>query len=113
MNTEYDYSVVRPVLGKSKLREVAYMIKGRPAPIIRKPTLYLRNVSANSNTGNIQNVYGNNVAAWKAQAQTLGASSMSRPSPGQIAMRRRHERETKTALRELGKLVRGQIHYYD
>jgi hypothetical protein len=71
MQTEYDYSVVSPVakVDKRKLRELAYMIAGRPAPTIRKPTLYIRRVNANNN-GNIQNVYGNNIAAWK----TLEAS---------------------------------------
>jgi hypothetical protein len=102
MQTEYDYSVVRPVVDKSKLRKLAYMIKGGVAPSIRRPTLYLRKFNTN-NGNNIKNVYGNNVAAWRTQ----GASSFQRPSPGEIAVRRRHERETKTALRELGRMVRG------
>jgi hypothetical protein len=104
MNTQYDYSVINPVVDKSKLRELAYMIKGQVAPTttIHKPTLYLRKINTNNNA-NIQNVYGNNVAAWRTQ----GASSFQRPSPGEIAVRRRHERETKTALRELGRMVRG------
>jgi hypothetical protein len=76
------------------------MIAGRPAPTIRKPTLYIRKVNANNN-GNIQNVYGNNIADWK----TLGVSYQ-RPNAGEIAARRRREKETKTALRELGRMVR-------
>jgi hypothetical protein len=102
MQTEYEYSVVRPVVDKSKLRKLAYFIKGQTAPPIRRPTLYLRKINTNNN-GNIPNVYGNNVAAWRTQ----GASSFQRPSPGDIAVRRRHERETKSALRELGRMVRG------
>ena len=110
MKTEYDYSVVRPVVDKSKLRELAYMIRGEVPSTIRKPTLYLRKIGTNYDNGNsnIQNVYGNDVAAWK----TLGASYNS-PSAGAIAAKRRRERETTIKLRELGKLVRGQIHYYD
>jgi hypothetical protein len=107
MQTEYDYSVVNPsaVVDKIKLRELAYMIKGQvdSTPTIYKPTLHLRKVNTNNNGyGNIQNVYGNNVQAWKA----LGASYM-RPSAGEIAAKRRREKETKTALRELGRMVCG------
>jgi hypothetical protein len=103
MQTQYDYSVIRPVVDKSKLRELAYMIKRASAPPIRKPTLYLGKISANNVNRNMQNVYGNNVAAWRTQR----ASSFQRPSLGDIAVRNRRDRETKTALRELGKMVRG------
>jgi hypothetical protein len=103
MQTEYDYSVVRPSVDKSKLRELVYMIKGAAAPPIRRPTLYLRKINTIPQKSDIQNVYGNNVAAWK----TLGASSYNRPSPGEIAVRRRHEKERKASLRELGRMVRG------
>jgi len=103
MQTEYDYSVINPVVDKSKLRELAYMVKGEIAPTIHKPTLYLRKTNAN----NIQNVYGNNVQAWRTQA----ASSLGRPSQGQgrgeITVRRRIENERKASLRELGRMVRG------
>jgi hypothetical protein len=75
------------------------MIAGRPAPTIHKPTLYTRKVNANNN-GNIQNVYGNNIAAWKS----LGASYQ-RLNAGETAARRRREKETKTAIRELGRMV--------
>jgi hypothetical protein len=102
MQTEYDYSVVRPTVDKNKLRELASMISGRPAPIIHKPTLYLRKFNSKSN--NIQrNVYGNNIAAWKTQ----GASSFQRPSRGETAAKRRIENERKASLRELGRMVRG------
>jgi hypothetical protein len=104
MQTEYDYSVVRPTVDKSKLRELASIIPGRPVPTIRRPTLYLRKVNTNGYR-NTQNVYGNNVAAWRTQTQ--GASSFQRPSPGEIAVRRRHEKERKASLRELGRMVRG------
>jgi hypothetical protein len=43
-----------------------------------------------------------NISAWK----TLGAS-YKRPSPGDIAVRNRRKTQTKTAVRELGKMVRG------
>ena len=106
MQTQYDYSVINPVVDKSKLRELAYMIKGASAPTIHNhmPTLYLRKPNPNS-YGKIQNVYGNNVAAWRTQA--LAASSYQRPSPGDIAVRRRRDNERKTSLRELGRMVRG------
>jgi hypothetical protein len=59
----YDYEVVQPPVDKRKLVELAHMIAGKSVPTIRKPTLYLRKVNTN-----IQNIYGNNVAAWKTGA---------------------------------------------
>jgi hypothetical protein len=63
------------------------MIAGRPAPTIHKPTLYIRKVNANNN-GNIQNVYGNNIAAWK----TLGASYQ-RPNGRDCSAKAARERD--------------------
>jgi hypothetical protein len=89
MQSEYDYSVINPVVDKSKLRELAYMIKGMPAPTIYKPTLYVRKINSNNN-GN-QNIYGNNVAAWRIQTLVASSSYERKPSLGEIVVRRRRE----------------------
>jgi hypothetical protein len=102
------YEVIYPKVDKSKLIDLAHMVAGRPVPKgassnTRKPVLRLRHLNGMNANAN-RNVYGNDTSNWR----TLSASSsMSRPSPGNIAVRNRREKETKTALRELGRMVRG------
>jgi hypothetical protein len=108
------YEVIYPKVDKNKPMELAHMVAGGPVPkgassITKKPVLRLRRLggggmNANANRNVNGNVYGNNTNNWR----TLSASSsMSRPSLGDIAVRNRREKETKTALRELGRMVRG------
>jgi hypothetical protein len=68
----------------------------------------------NANQNMNRNIYGNNVENWPGRGggRTLSASSsismsMSRPSYGDIVVRNRKEAQTKSALRELGRMVRG------
>jgi hypothetical protein len=108
------YEVIYPKVDKNKLKELAHMVAGRPVPkgassITKKPVLRLGRLggggmNANANRNVYGNVYGNNTGSWR----NLSASgTMIRPGLGDIAVRNRHERETKTALRELGRMVRG------
>lgn len=114
MHTEYDYSVINPVVDKQKLVELAYMIAGKPLPtkgaasLTRKPVLRLRRLGYNCrNSNSNKNIYGNDTDSWRRALSASSSGLSSIQSPGQIAVRNRHEKETKTALRELGRMVRG------